>query len=133
MPITLSGVNLTFVAVIGVIAVLALVMAMVFRREVLAASEGTTKMQVIARGVQEGASAYLGRQFRTLSVFAVAAFFLLLLLPVHASEDFADLTLRISRSVAFLAGAVFSALIGFLGMWLAVRANVRVASEIGRA
>jgi K(+)-stimulated pyrophosphate-energized sodium pump len=124
----LSGVNLTFVAVVGCIALLALVMAMVFRREVLAAADGTPNMQSIARAVQEGASAYLGRQFRTLSVFAVAAFFLLLLLPVHASEDFSSLTLRISRSVAFLAGAVFSALIGYLGMWLAVRANVRVAA-----
>jgi K(+)-stimulated pyrophosphate-energized sodium pump len=126
--INLSGVNLTLVAVVGVIALIALVMAMIFRREVLAASDGTPKMQEIARAVQEGASAYLGRQFRTLSVFAVAAFFLLLLLPVHASEDFSSLTLRICRSVAFLAGAVFSALIGFLGMWLAVRANVRVAA-----
>jgi K(+)-stimulated pyrophosphate-energized sodium pump len=126
--ISLSGVNLTLVAVVGVIALIALVMAMIFRREVLAANDGTPKMQEIARGVQEGASAYLGRQFRTLSVFAVAAFFLLLLLPVHASEDFSSLTLRICRSVAFLAGAVFSALIGFLGMWLAVRANVRVAA-----
>ena len=126
--ISLSGVNLTFVAVVGCIALLALVMAMVFRREVLAAADGTPNMQSIGRAVQEGASAYLGRQFRTLSVFAVAAFFLLLLLPVHASEDFSSLTLRISRSVAFLAGAVFSALIGYLGMWLAVRANVRVAA-----
>src|SRR5215213_6198682 len=103
--ISLSGVNLTFVAVVGCIALLALVMAMVFRREVLAAADGTPNMQSIARAVQEGASAYLGRQFRTLSVFAVAAFFLLLLLPVHASEDFSSLTLRISRSVAFRAGA----------------------------
>jgi K(+)-stimulated pyrophosphate-energized sodium pump len=126
--ISLSGVNLTFVAVVGVIALIALVMAMIFRREVLAANDGTPNMQSIARGVQEGASAYLGRQFRTLSVFAVAAFFLLLLLPVHASTDFSSLTLRICRSVAFLAGAVFSALIGYLGMWLAVRANVRVAA-----
>jgi K(+)-stimulated pyrophosphate-energized sodium pump len=126
--ISLSVSNLTYVAVVGVIALIALVMAMVFRREVLAANDGTPKMQSIARGVQEGASAYLGRQFRTLSVFAVAAFFLLLLLPVHASAEFSSLTLRICRSVAFLAGAVFSALIGFLGMWLAVRANVRVAA-----
>ena len=126
--ISLSGVNLTFVAVVGVIALIALVMAMIFRREVLAANDGTPKMQSIARAVQEGASAYLTRQFRTLSVFAVAAFFLLLLLPVHASAEFSSLTLRICRSVAFLAGAVFSALIGYLGMWLAVRANVRVAS-----
>ena len=128
MPVTLSGVNLTFVAIVGVIAIIALVMAMVFRREVLAASDGTTNMQTIARAVQEGASAYLARQFRTLSVFAAAAFFLLLLLPVHASEEYGEWTLRIARSVAFLAGAVFSALIGYMGMWLAVRANVRVAS-----
>jgi K(+)-stimulated pyrophosphate-energized sodium pump len=126
--IGLSEVNLTFVAAVGVIALIAVVMAMIFRREVLAASEGTPNMQTIARAVQEGASAYLGRQFRTLSVFAVAAFFLLLLLPVHASADFSSLTLRICRSLAFLAGAVFSALIGFLGMWLAVRANVRMAA-----
>ena len=85
--ISLSGVNLTFVAVVGVIALIALVMAMIFRREVLAANDGTPKMQAIARGVQEGASAYLTRQFRTLSVFAVAAFFLLLLLPVHSSAE----------------------------------------------
>ena len=128
MPVTLSGVNLTFVAIVGVIAVIALVMAMVFRREVLSASDGTTNMQTIARAVQEGASAYLARQFRTLSVFAAAAFFLLLLLPVHASEEYGEWTLRIARSVAFLAGAVFSASIGYMGMWLAVRANVRVAS-----
>src|SRR5918995_1036477 len=128
MPVTLSGVNLTFVAIVGVIAVIALVMAMVFRREVLAANDGTTGMQTIARAVQEGASAYLGRQFRTLSVFAVAAFFLLLLLPVHASEEYGVWALKISRSIAFLAGAVFSASIGYLGMWLAVRANVRVAA-----
>ena len=85
--LNLSGVNLTFVAVVGVIALIALVMAMIFRREVLAANDGTPKMQSIARAVQEGASAYLTRQFRTLSVFAVAAFFLLLLLPVHASTS----------------------------------------------
>ena len=57
--ISLSGVNLTFVAVVGVVALIALVMAMIFRREVLAANDGTPKMQSIARGVQEGASAYL--------------------------------------------------------------------------
>ena len=58
--LNLSGVNLTFVAVVGVIALIALVMAMIFRREVLAANDGTPNMQSIARAVQEGASAYLG-------------------------------------------------------------------------
>ncbi len=127
-PITLSGSNLTLVAIVGVIALIALVMAMVFRREVLAAGDGTPNMQAIALGVQEGASAYLARQFRTLSVFVAAAFFLLLLLPTHESAAFGTWALKISRSVAFIAGAFFSALIGYMGMWLAVRANVRVAS-----
>ncbi|SDR73761.1 K(+)-stimulated pyrophosphate-energized sodium pump [Friedmanniella luteola] len=126
--IPVSGGNLTLVAIVGVIAALALVMAVIFRREVLAADDGTDRMREIALGVQEGASAFLGRQFRTLSVFAIAAFFLLLALPARGSDEFAEWTLRIFRSIAFLAGAVFSALIGYLGMSLAVRANVRVAS-----
>src|ERR671911_1372068 len=128
LEVTLNGTNLTFVAVVAAIAVVALVMAMVFRREVLAANDGTTNMRTIAQGVQEGAAAYLGRQFRTLSVFAVAAFLLLLLLPIHHDSDTGTWTLKIARSIAFLAGATFSALIGYMGMWLAVRANVRVAS-----
>src|SRR5215211_7778361 len=128
LQVTLNEVNLTFVAVVGAIAVIALVMALVFRRQVLAASEGTANMRTIAQAVQEGAAAYLRRQFRTLGFFAVAAFLLLLLLPVHHDSATATWTLRIARSVAFLGGAVSSALIGYLGVWLAVRANVRVAS-----
>ncbi|HET9874038.1 MAG TPA: sodium-translocating pyrophosphatase [Propionibacteriaceae bacterium] len=128
MIVNLSGANLTFVAIVGVIALIAVVMALVFRREVLAAGDGTPNMQSIALGVQEGASAYLGRQFRTLAPFAAAAFLLLLALPVHGDGGFGTWTLKISRSIAFLGGAFLSALIGYLGMWLAVRANVRVAA-----
>jgi K(+)-stimulated pyrophosphate-energized sodium pump len=128
LEVTLSGGNLAAVAVVGAVALVALVMATLFRREVLAADDGTDKMQVIARAVQEGAAAFLGRQFRTLAVFAVAAFAMLLLLPVRGDGGFGDWTLKWSRSIAFIAGAFFSALIGYLGMWLAVRANVRVAS-----
>ena len=53
---------------------LALAIGFVLRREVLAAGEGTPKMQEIGRAVQEGASAYLNRQFRTLAVFVVIVF-----------------------------------------------------------
>ncbi len=128
LAVNLSGGNLTLVAIVGVIALIAVVMALVFRREVLAAGDGTPAMKAIALGVQEGASAYLGRQFRTLAPFAVVAFLLLLALPVHGDNGFAEWTLKIARSVAFIAGAFLSALIGYLGMWLAVRANVRVAA-----
>ena len=47
---------------------------------------------------------------------------------MHGDADFGEWTLKIARSIAFLVGAVFSGLIGYLGMWLAVRANVRVAA-----
>jgi len=129
MPVTtLSAGNLTLVAIVGVVALVALFMAYVFRREVLLAGDGTPAMQDIARAVQEGASAFLSRQFRTLAVFAAIAFFLLLALPAHTDEDGSHWGLRIARSIAFLAGAVFSGLIGYLGMWLATRANLRVAA-----
>ncbi len=127
LEVVLSGPNLTLVAIVGVIALIALVMGALFRREVIAAGDGTENMRVIALAVQEGASAYLARQFRTLGVFAILAFLLLLALPVHEGE-FGTWTLKIARSIAFLAGAVFSGLIGYLGMSLAVKANVRVAA-----
>ena len=117
--------SVTIVAVIGVVALAALVCAATLRRQVLAAGDGTAAMQDIARGVQEGASAYLNRQFRTLALFAIVVFALLFLLP-------GDGGIRIGRSVAFLVGAGFSAAIGYLGMWLAVRANVRVAAAATR-
>ncbi|MGA8845822.1 MAG: sodium/proton-translocating pyrophosphatase, partial [Nocardioides sp.] len=69
-----------------------------------------------------GANAYLTRQFRTLAIFAAIAFFALLVLPAD------DTTVRIFRSVFFIVGAGFSAAVGFLGMNLAVRANLRVAA-----
>ncbi len=128
LEVRLSAANLTIAAVVGVIALIALAMALVFRRQVLVASEGTERMRTIAHAVQEGAAAYLGRQFRTLGVFAIIAFLLLLLLPAHTDTGTPQWVLRIARSIAFLVGAFFSALIGYLGMWLAVRANVRVAA-----
>ncbi len=124
---TLSGANVTILAVVAVLAAAAIGMSWWFRAEVLRADEGTSAMQVIATAIQEGASAFLTRQFRTLGGFAAAAFVALLLLPAH-SESGSDVWLRVARSAAFLAGAGFSALIGYLGMWLAVRANVRVAA-----
>ncbi|HEX2175564.1 MAG TPA: sodium-translocating pyrophosphatase [Nocardioidaceae bacterium] len=119
--VSLSGSNLTFVIVVAVIALIAIAMAVVFRGEVLAAGEGTENMKTIGKAVQEGASAYLTRQFKTLAVFAVLAFALLFVLP-------GDVGVRVGRSLFFLVGAGFSAMIGYLGMWLAVRANVRVAA-----
>ena len=118
----LSGCNLVLVIIVAVIALGALAMAAMFRNEVLAAGEGTDNMKNIAHAVQEGANAYLPRQFRTLVIFAAVAFVALLALPAD------DIRVRIGRSVFFLFGAGFSATVGYLGMSLAVKANLRVAA-----
>jgi K(+)-stimulated pyrophosphate-energized sodium pump len=121
-PVSLVGRNLVLVIIAGVIALLALGVAAGLVREVLAASKGTAKMQEIALAVQEGAAAYLRRQFRTLGVFVVIIFFILLVLPAVNTE------VRWGRSGFFLVGALFSGLTGFTGMSLTVRGNVRVAA-----
>ena len=120
--VSVSGSNLTWVVIVAVVGLLALGVAGALVREVLAASQGTQRMQDIARAIQEGAAAYLRRQFQTLSVFVVIIFFVLLLLPAD------DTSVRWGRSIFFLVGAVFSALTGFTGMSLCVRGNVRVAA-----
>jgi K(+)-stimulated pyrophosphate-energized sodium pump len=120
--VTVTGSHLTWVVVVAVVALAALAVAGLLVREVLAASQGTAKMQEIAKAVQEGAAAYLRRQFRTLGVFVVVIFFVLLLLPADSAS------IRWGRSLFFLVGALFSALTGFTGMSLTVRGNVRVAA-----
>ena len=118
----LTGLNLALVVTVAVVALVSLGMGFIFRGQVLAADPGTDKMQEIGAAVEEGAQAYLARQFKTLSVFVVLVFGLLLLLPADTAG------VRWGRSGFFVVGAVFSALIGYLGMRLATKANVRVAS-----
>src|SRR3954465_6383180 len=118
----LGGGDRLLVGVVAVIALVALAVGFVLRREVLAAGEGTPKMQEIGKAVQEGAAAYLNRQFRTLGVFVVIVFVLLFFLPADTLGE------QIGRSIFFVIGAVFSATIGYLGMRLATFANIRVAA-----
>jgi K(+)-stimulated pyrophosphate-energized sodium pump len=120
--VVVTGGNLTLVVIVGVIALLALAVAGLLVREVLAADQGTATMREISQAVQEGAAAYLRRQFRTLGVFIVVIFFILLLLPADSTG------VRWGRSAFFVVGALFSALTGFTGMSLTVRGNVRVAA-----
>jgi K(+)-stimulated pyrophosphate-energized sodium pump len=119
--VEVTGKNLNITFLVLAVALVALGIALALRAQVLAQGEGTEKMREIAAAVQEGAAAYLHRQFRTLSWFVGIVFFLLLALPADT------MSLRVGRSIFFLLGAGFSALVGYNGMWLAVRANVRVA------
>src|ERR671919_386464 len=118
-------------ALLGILAIsmLALVVAYLLGRGVLAAPEGTDGMRTTARALRVGARAYLNRQFRTVAAFmlvlTVALYFVL---PAEATALHSEFSIRFGRSIAFILGAGFSAITGFAGMWLAVRGNVRVAN-----
>ena len=106
--VTVAGSHFTTIVVVALIGVAALGVALVLARQVLAADEGTENMKKIAGAVQEGAAAYLSRQFRTLAVFVVLVFFLLFLLPSESNNE------RIGRSIFFVVGAVFSGVTGYM-------------------
>ncbi len=107
----LSG--LVFALLCGVVA---LVYGLLSIRWVLSRSEGTDEMRRIARAIQEGASAYMKRQYTTIAVVGVVLFVGLWLV------------IGIGSAVGFLIGAVLSGAAGFIGMHVAVRANVRTAA-----
>jgi K(+)-stimulated pyrophosphate-energized sodium pump len=106
-----------FVPWIGVAAAaLALVVGLLLTRWVLRQNPGTERMQEVSGAVQEGAMAYLSRQYRTIAVVGIVIAVILTLTP-----------LGWQTAAAFLVGAIFSGLCGFIGMAVSTRANARVA------
>ncbi|MET0366297.1 MAG: sodium-translocating pyrophosphatase [Sphingobium sp.] len=105
--------TLVFIAIgCGVLAVL---YGLLTSRQVLSASPGNEKMQEIAGAIQEGAKAYLGRQYLTIAVVGVVVAVILFV------------TLGALSTVSFLIGAILSGVAGYVGMHISVRANVRTA------
>ena len=95
--------------------VVAIVYGLVLAKSILKKSPGNARMQEIAKAIQEGASAYLNKQYRTIGIIAVVLFFVIGLVP----------KLGWVMALGFLVGAIFSALAGYIGMNVSVRANVR--------
>jgi K(+)-stimulated pyrophosphate-energized sodium pump len=99
-------------------------------RRVMRRSPGPDAMQVVAAAIQEGARTYLGRQFRTMSLFilAITAALYVLYRPIYANP-----VLAVGVALAFLGGCLASYGAGYVGMNLAVRGNVRTAYAATRS
>lgn len=95
---------------------IALAYGALLTKQVLKKEEGTEKVKAIAKAISDGAMAYLKKQFSVVIPIMIALAVII------------ALTLGIPTALTFLLGATFSAVIGYLGMWIAVKANVRTAT-----
>src|SRR5580658_7513965 len=121
---------LFFALAAGLVGILA---GIVLIRGVLKADQGTDKMREIARAIQEGAEAFLKRQFRTILIIVVPLAVLIFFTATKVTRPDGSIALSFGmaglyRVICFLFGATFSGLTGFIGMSVAVRGNVRTAA-----
>ena len=114
-------------------ALLAIAVGFSLMKGVLASDQGTPKMQEIAAAIQEGAMAYLSRQFKTIALILIPLVAIVYFTSTEVLTPEGETALSfgesgIFRTLAFLAGCLMSGLTGFIGMGLAVRGNVRTAA-----
>jgi len=124
--------NLLFM--IPIAAVTALAFALYFYRDIFSKDTGTAEMQKISNAIKEGAMAYLARQYKTIAIISVI---LAAILGIAGAFGAFDMTPEAhgkwTISLAFLVGAGFSILSGYIGMYISVNANIRTASAARRS
>jgi K(+)-stimulated pyrophosphate-energized sodium pump len=108
------------------VSIIALAIAGLLAREVLQADTGTPRMQEVASAIREGAEAFIRRQYTTIAILAAVV----ALLIFGAYFIAGNVTLAWHTAVAFIAGAFCSGLAGIIGMWIAVRTNLRSAAAV---
>src|SRR3989344_5011242 len=120
---------MVLLTIVIVISILALAFAYYLLRQLLAKDTGTPKMREIADAIKVGANAFVKRQYATIGIITIALAIIIFLIYLFLGKF--DLGWR--TSVSFLFGALSSAVAGIVGMWVAVRANVRTASAASRS
>jgi K(+)-stimulated pyrophosphate-energized sodium pump len=133
----LGGTDKTWLYICLAAGVVGIASGLLLARNVLAADTGTPKMREIALAVQEGAEAFLKRQFRTIIIIVVPLAVLIFFTATKVVRPNASIALTFNqdglyRVICFLFGAAFSGLTGFIGMSIAVRGNVRTAAAAAK-
>ena len=129
-----SAIETLFLVMIFCIAIAGLIYAAILARQTLRHPEGTDEMNQISRSIRKGANSYLKKQLGTiLIVIAFLAVLLYFTVQVPTGYDTAYPSLPTGRLLAFLMGSAFSSTVGYLGMSISTRANVRVTSAAKRS
>lgn len=120
--------NLLFM--IPVAAVVAVAFALYFYKDIFSKDTGTPEMQKISNAIREGAMAYLARQYKTIGIISVI---LAVILGIAGALEFFGDVSKWTIAIAFLIGAGFSILSGYIGMYISVNSNIRTASAARRS
>jgi K(+)-stimulated pyrophosphate-energized sodium pump len=130
---TLSGAERTWLVVVLIVALFGIATGIVLMRGVLRADQGTEAMKNIARAIQEGAQAFLSRQFKAIGIIVVPLAILIFFTATKVTRPDGSVALSFGaagawRVLCFLIGAACSGATGIIGMSIAVRGNVRTAA-----
>ena len=132
----LHGGEWAILALSGASALLAIAVGFYLAKDVISRDQGTPKMQEIAKAIQDGANAYLRRQFRTIAVILIPLALIVFFTSVAVKkpsgigvvEALSFFQSGLFRTLAFVLGCGASGLTGYIGMTLATRGNVRTAA-----